>query len=240
MDIGQRVKINMPDTIWHDKEGVVESINDSICTVFVDFIPEEGKKIRQDFNLENIDETLKESLKNKNTNEIGDIVKDFNNGFVLFKTKDGKQSQVAKDELEEVEDTADTVQEIIKVVLTDSFKEDLDDLESKGRESEFEWFFKENSGSMIILRTLGFDVARDNGRIETETISNNNKTKGDITVYALKKGPGSSNQFRAYFFRVGDTCIFVRGHIKKQTQNSSREYKCIQDTIDYAKSIDKK
>ena len=54
MNIGQRVKINMPDTVWHDKEGVVESINDSTCTVFVDFIPEEGKKIRQDFSLDNL------------------------------------------------------------------------------------------------------------------------------------------------------------------------------------------
>lgn len=239
MDIGQRVKINMPDTVWHNKEGVVEDIQDSICTVFVDFIPEEGKKIRQDFNLENINETLKESLKNKNTNEIGDIVKDFNNGFVLFKTKDGKQSQVSKDELEEVEETEDTTQEVIKVELTDSFKKDLDELKSKGREDEFEWFFKKDSGSMIILRTLGFDVAVDNGRIETETISNNNKTKGDVTVYALKKGPGSGNQFRAYFYRVGDTCVFVRGHIKKQKQNGPKEFKCIQDTAEYAKSIDK-
>lgn len=239
MDIGQRVKINMPDTIWHNKEGVVEDIQDSICTVFVDFIPEEGKKIRQDFNLENINETLKESLKNKNTNEIGDIVKDFNNGFVLFKTKDGKQSQVAKDELEEVEETEDTTQEVIKVELTDSFKKDLDELKSKGREDEFDWFFQKDSGSMIILRTLGFDVAKNNDRIETETISSNNKTKGDVTVYALKKGLGSSNQFRAYFYRFGDICIFVRGHIKKQSQNGPREYKCIQDTIEYAKSIDK-
>ena len=54
VNIGQRVKINMPDTVWHNKEGVVENINDSVCTVFVDFIPEEGKKIRQDFNLDNI------------------------------------------------------------------------------------------------------------------------------------------------------------------------------------------
>lgn len=65
MNIGQRVKINMPDTIWHDKEGVVEDINDSVCTVFVDFIPEEGKKIRQDFNLDAISEDLTEAHKKK-------------------------------------------------------------------------------------------------------------------------------------------------------------------------------
>ena len=244
MDIGQRVKINMPDTIWHDKEGVVEDINDSICTVFVDFIPEEGKKIRQDFNLENINETLKESLKNKSTNEIGDIVKDFNNGFVLFKTKDGKQSQVAKDELEEVEETENlSDKEIVHIELTPQFKTDLDKLESKGRSDEFDWFFSEEGGSVGLLRLKGFDEAMNRGRVELETRSSNDifNNKDNITVYALKKGVGSGNQFRAYFYRDGDTCVFVRGHIKKQSQNGPKEYGCIQDTINYAsKSIDNK
>lgn len=54
MNIGQKVTINMPNTVWDKKEGIIESINDNTCVVFVDFIPEEGKKVRQEFNLDNI------------------------------------------------------------------------------------------------------------------------------------------------------------------------------------------
>lgn len=64
MNIGDKVKINMPDTVWDKKEGVLESINDNTCTVFVDFIPEEGKKVRQDFDIKNIDNGISEQYNN--------------------------------------------------------------------------------------------------------------------------------------------------------------------------------
>ena len=237
MEIGQRVKINMSDTVWHDKEGVVEDIQDSICTVFVDFIPEEGKKIRQDFNLENINETLKESLKNKNTNEIGDIVKDFNNGFVLFKTKDGKQSQVAKDELEEFEDTEE-VKTVLNATTTESFDKEYNSISNP---MEARWFKEtDKTNSLLILERLGLDVAIKMGKVKKETLSSNDKYSGNVTVYALKKGIGSGNQFRAYFYIKDDTCVFVRCLLKKKDKNGPAEIRAIQDTInDALKSVDK-
>ena len=66
MNIGDKVKINMPNTVWDGKEGVLESVNDNTCTVFVDFIPEQGKKVRQDFNIDNLrneDYNITEELK---------------------------------------------------------------------------------------------------------------------------------------------------------------------------------
>lgn len=93
MNIGQRVKINMPDTIWDKKEGVVESIEDTTCTVFVDFIPEEGKKIRQDFSLDNLEysdynndsDEITEDLKLKENN-MSEIIKeiDWNGNHYTF------------------------------------------------------------------------------------------------------------------------------------------------------------
>lgn len=50
-----RVKIINTNSIWDGKEGVVEDINDNVVTVMVDFIPEENKRVRQDFNVENLE-----------------------------------------------------------------------------------------------------------------------------------------------------------------------------------------
>lgn len=50
-----RVRIVNTNTIWDGKEGVVEDINDNNVTVYVDFIPEENKKVRQLFNVENLE-----------------------------------------------------------------------------------------------------------------------------------------------------------------------------------------
>lgn len=57
MNYFDRVKIVNTNSIWDGKEGVVEDINDNIVTVMVEFIPEENKKVRQEFNIENL-ETL--------------------------------------------------------------------------------------------------------------------------------------------------------------------------------------
>ncbi len=55
MNYFDRVKIVNTNSIWDGKEGVVEDINDNIATVMVDFIPEENKKVRQEFNIENLE-----------------------------------------------------------------------------------------------------------------------------------------------------------------------------------------
>lgn len=66
MDIGNRVIIKGTNTVFDGKEGVLEEImqddDNTKCTVFVDFIPEEGKKVRQNFEINNI-EQINESVK---------------------------------------------------------------------------------------------------------------------------------------------------------------------------------
>ena len=237
MEKGQRVKIIGTNSIWDNKEGIVEDVLDgNTCTVFVNFIPSEHKRVRQDFKLENLEEMLdplEEAYKNKETGEIGDVIKEFGD-YVLFQNKEGKKSQVAFDNLEEIEEVNNP--EVLHVQQAPSFAKDLDELDARGRTDEFLWILDDAGGSLGILRLKGLDEAIKCDRVEFETRSGNNKfnNPNKITVYALKKGKGSHNQFRAYFFRKGDTCVFVRGHIKTQDKNGSEEYKCIQDTIDYA------
>ena len=55
MNIGQKVKIKGTNSVWDGKEGILEDVNEDTCTVFVDFIPGEHKRVRQDFNIDNID-----------------------------------------------------------------------------------------------------------------------------------------------------------------------------------------
>lgn len=242
MEIGQRVKITGTNSVWDGKEGIIEELDDNYgtCTVFVDFKPEEGKKVRQDFSIDNISESLSEGLKNKNTGELGNIVKDFNNGFVLFQSEDGSKSQVAKDDLEEVEDKEEATK-VLYAETTPSFDNDFNNLPNS---KEAEWFLSENeSNSLLILERLGIEETIRAQKAKQETISNNNKYRGGVTVYSLFKKSGSSNQFRAYFYRDGNKVIFVRCLLKKTNKNSNEEDKAIIDTINYAlgnKGVDKK
>jgi len=50
-----RVRIINTNSIWDNKEGVVEDINNDIVTVYVDFNVEEEKRVRQDFNIDNLE-----------------------------------------------------------------------------------------------------------------------------------------------------------------------------------------
>lgn len=52
MKVGDKVRIS-DSTIFNNKEGILEEINEdnNSCVVFVDFIPEENKKVRQTFDL---------------------------------------------------------------------------------------------------------------------------------------------------------------------------------------------
>jgi len=68
MNKGDRVRITDTGTAFDGKEGVLEEIiengDNTQCTIFVDFIPDEGKKVRQNFEIANV-EFLTEG-KNKN------------------------------------------------------------------------------------------------------------------------------------------------------------------------------
>ena len=68
MEIGKKVRII--GNIFNGKEGVVEEINDDKATVYVDFNVDEGKRVRQDYFLNELEEVFEESLeesKKKNT-----------------------------------------------------------------------------------------------------------------------------------------------------------------------------
>lgn len=56
MDVGDSVTIFGTDSIWDGKSGVVESIDDvtNRCTIMVDFVPNENKFVRQDFDIDNV------------------------------------------------------------------------------------------------------------------------------------------------------------------------------------------
>ena len=78
MEIGKRVKIN--GNIFNGKEGVIEEINDDKATVYVDFNVDEGKRVRQDYLLDELEEVFEESLLENaykdvslNANEFKDI-----------------------------------------------------------------------------------------------------------------------------------------------------------------------
>ena len=85
MEVGKRVTISGTNSIWDGKEGTVEAINeeDGTCTVFVDFKPQEGKKVRQNFSLSAIGESLEEALKDKSSGKTGELIKDYKNGYVV-------------------------------------------------------------------------------------------------------------------------------------------------------------
>lgn len=235
MEVGDRVRISGTNSFWDGREGLVEWVDEDngTCTVFVDFDPENNKRVRQDFALESL--SLTEAYRVKSTGQVGDIVKSLGRDYALFMAKDGSKSQVAMDDLEEYEEGPDGA---TQVEFAPSFERDLITLDDNGRGDEMAWFLEDGKGSLEILRYHGFDGAIRAGRIEQETRSNNNsfKNPNNITVYALKKGINSHNQFRAYFYRDGNKCVFVRGHMKKRDDNGPQEYRCIQDTIDYANS----
>lgn len=54
MQIGDRVRIEGTNTAFDNKEGVIEDLQDDYCTVFVDFIPNTDKKVRQTFFINNV------------------------------------------------------------------------------------------------------------------------------------------------------------------------------------------
>ena len=72
MDIGQKVKIINTGDIWENKTGVLEYIDDTIGTVLVDFIND--KKVRQDFNIDNIEPIEQESLKESENETISIVI----------------------------------------------------------------------------------------------------------------------------------------------------------------------
>lgn len=56
MEINSKVIINNTNSVWDGKDGILKEIieDQQIGVVYVNFIPEENKKIIQNFPLENI------------------------------------------------------------------------------------------------------------------------------------------------------------------------------------------
>lgn len=76
MNIGQKVKIKGTNSVWDGKEGILEEVNEDTCTVFVDFIPGEHKRVRQDFNIDNVDFNAYNDSEVTNMNEDLDLRED--------------------------------------------------------------------------------------------------------------------------------------------------------------------
>ena len=92
MQVGDLVRINAPGTMWDNKTAKIEDIwekNDQeYATCFVDFIPEEGKRIRQDFSLNVLEPLANESynIRESLREDMGNIIKevDWNNHHYTF------------------------------------------------------------------------------------------------------------------------------------------------------------
>ena len=54
MKVGDRVRVENTNTAFDGKEGVLEEMQDDYCVVFVDFIPNTDKRVRQNFSFDNI------------------------------------------------------------------------------------------------------------------------------------------------------------------------------------------
>lgn len=54
MQVGDKVIILDENPIWNSKEGIIENITNNLVTVFVDFIPDEGKRVRQTFDIDTL------------------------------------------------------------------------------------------------------------------------------------------------------------------------------------------
>lgn len=177
---------------------------------------------------------LIESYVNKNNNKTCDILKDFKNGYVLVKYEDGTKDIISTELLSTPDTKSEDKLNVLDVEVTKSFEDDYDNLSNK---QEAKWFEEESgSNSLLVLQRLGLQNTIRAGKCKQESISNNSIVDNGVTVYSLFKGSGSGNQFRAYFYRKGDKCIFVRCLLKKRTQNGPEEYKAIRDTAEYAKN----
>ena len=82
MQVGDLVKINAPGTMWDNKTAKIEDIweknGQEYATCFVDFIPEEGKRIRQDFSLNVLEPLANESynIRESLREDMGKIIKE--------------------------------------------------------------------------------------------------------------------------------------------------------------------
>lgn len=96
MEKGKKVKIKN-GTFFDGKEGIIENIDGDKITVYVDFNKEENKKIRQDFNAEELEEVLSESLDEEKLglyeNAFKDISLDLSlyNGIEEFTLESGRK-----------------------------------------------------------------------------------------------------------------------------------------------------
>lgn len=76
MTIGQKVKIKDTNSVWDNKEGILEAVDGDTCTIFVDFIPSEHKRVRQDFNIDNVDFNAYNNSEENSMNEDLDLRED--------------------------------------------------------------------------------------------------------------------------------------------------------------------
>ena len=90
MQVGDLVRIKATGTIWDNKTAKIESIDEenNSATCYVDFIPEEGKRVRQDFSLNVLESStnecynIRESLREDMANIIKEV--DFNGHHYTF------------------------------------------------------------------------------------------------------------------------------------------------------------
>ena len=226
MEIGERVRIEGTGTAFDEKEGILETLDDDTCVVYVDFIPDENKKIRQNFALNNIFPITQENI-------LGESKKPKNKGILDLK----KKSNYDLSSLESLDNVLDkNTMSILtnypysfNVYVSDRFVNNYNDLR-KGvltNDEQVAKFFK------IFDRC--FSKLDDTGMFKGVSVEKVNglPDKYSGKIRELKLGEVNNKPIRVLFFLTPDKNI-VLGNIfyHKDARLNTNERMSCNDTFD--------
>ena len=223
MNNGDRVIIKNTNSIFDDKEGILEQIiqedDSTMCTVFVEFLPEEGKKIRQNFDIANVQPLTEGKNKNKNKNK--------GNG-----DKEQKSNPCDNYDLSSLKPLVDVIPQLSnsyqkEVMVSSYFDKYLQEcynsvLYSKELRTDF-YTLVERACKRInkFCRFEGYEQPPINGVSEFYASK----------VKELKVGVINNNQIRILYFVVCDKIIFTSVFVHKQQaltyQEKTSSFRCV-------------
>ena len=217
LNSGDRVKIINTDSVFDGKEGILEQVlqdeDSTMCTVFVDFLPEEGKKIRQNFDIANV-EFLTEG-KNKNKNNKGNNQNKGNNNTQQVQNYDLSSLKNLEDVIPELENSYKK-----HIYVSNYFDNYLDKLKSKTLKQHNN-YLKYVSLLDRALKSLN-DMCSFGGNTHTEIVQGLTPFyKGKLKE--LDVGSIDNNQVRFIWFKAGDNIVLTSSFIHKQPSLTQQE-----------------
>ena len=209
MKIGDRIRIEGTNSIFDNKEGVIEEIFEdyNTCTIFVDFVPDENKKLRQNFSLENVfpvtQEPLGESKKHKTlvTNNEKSSKKDDKKENYDFSSLLTLNQALSKEYYKSLADV-DVYKD--RVLVSKKWKKSLDDIvTSLSKDDKYKAkLFNEINKDLKFIINKQFNMIHFNKIIGLVS-------KYDGKIMELKLGEINKNQVRILYFTAGDKIILA-------------------------------